>query len=165
MKETNTGKRIVRVILQVRPPAGLSFFFRRTRPIFAQKKTAMDILQKPDALCFATALKDIIIQTDKNIDLSFRVQDQTPFLHEAYWPDAENKIYIRDLGKLFLPYISGITLRETFIITLTESGSSASITTTVLYGLAEIDIPAADFLDISFLTHIAAFSSRNKNFA
>jgi hypothetical protein len=108
----------------------------------------MEILQQPDSLCFSSALKDIIVQVDENIDVSFCIQGQEPFLTETYSPDAEGKICIRELGRLFAPYISKVNLRETFIIQI----ASYTITTTVLYGLCEINAGAADFLASSFLT-------------
>jgi hypothetical protein len=109
----------------------------------------MDILQKPDAFCFSSALNDIIVQSAESIDVFFRIQEQDPFLVETYSPDRDNKIYIRDLGKLFIPYISKLTLRETFVI---QIGAANLITTTVLYGLSEINAGASDFLATSFLT-------------
>jgi hypothetical protein len=111
----------------------------------------MEILQQPDSFCFSSALKDIILQTNKNIDVSFRIQGQEPFLTESYSPDRENKIHVRELSKLFTPYISKLTLRETFVIGFTGDGS-ATVTTVVLYALTEINVAAADFLNTSFLT-------------
>jgi hypothetical protein len=112
----------------------------------------MDILQKPDALCFATALKEIVIRSDTTVKAVFDCGGHT-LLQETYSPDSENRIYIRDLKKLFLPYIPKTTLRNDFSIRLTpEGGSAVDINTTVLYALTDIDIPAADFLENSFLT-------------
>jgi hypothetical protein len=108
----------------------------------------MEILQQPDSLCFSSALKDIIVQSDENIDVSFCIQGQEPFLTETCSPDAEGKIRIRELGRLLTPYISKVSLRETFVIRI----ASHAITTTVLYGLCEINAGAADFLESSFLT-------------
>ncbi|MDR2086832.1 MAG: hypothetical protein LBP72_06615 [Dysgonamonadaceae bacterium] len=111
----------------------------------------MVILQQPESFCFSSALKDVIIQSDGNINVSFSIQGQQPFLLETYSPDSEGRIYIRELGKLFIPYISKISLRETFVIGITGSGTG-SITTTVLYGLTAISETAANFLSGSFLT-------------
>jgi hypothetical protein len=113
----------------------------------------MNIIQQPDAFCFSSALKDIIIESDTDVIITFATAGET-FLTEAYTPDSEKRIYIRDLAKLFLIYISKTTLRADFVITLTPNGSAAvrTINTTVLYGLAEIDIPAADFPSVRFLT-------------
>jgi hypothetical protein len=112
----------------------------------------MDIVQQPDSFCFSSALQDIIVRTNENIDVSFRIQGQEPFLEETYSPDAGNTIRIRELGKLFLPYISKVSLCETFIIRLTGNTDACFITTTVLYGLTEINADASGFLSTSFLT-------------
>jgi hypothetical protein len=112
----------------------------------------MNIIQQPDAFCFLSAAKDIIVESDTNVAVTFATAGET-FLSEAYTPDSENRIYIRDLEKLFLIYIPKTTLRSDFVITLTPDGAAAqTINTTVLYGLAEIDIPATDFLSDRFLT-------------
>ncbi|GHU79704.1 hypothetical protein FACS1894145_4430 [Bacteroidia bacterium] len=112
----------------------------------------MNIIQQPDAFCFSSALKDIIIESDADVAVTFQAAGET-FLTEAYTPDNENRIYIRDLAKLFVGYIPKTTLRANFTITLTPAGATAqTINTTVLYGMAEIDIPAADFLAGRFLT-------------
>jgi hypothetical protein len=114
----------------------------------------MTIIQQPDEFCFSSALKDIIIQSEEDLDVSFSIQGQDSFLLETYTPDSDEKIYIRDLVKLFLPYISKTTLRETFVINITgkESETTETVTTTVLYGLAEINLDAEDFLNSNFLT-------------
>jgi hypothetical protein len=112
----------------------------------------MNIILKPDAFCFSSALKDIVIESDTDVAVTFAAAGEI-FLSEAYTPDNENRIYIRDLAKLFLTYIPRTTLRADFIITLTPDGAAAqTIHTTVLYGLAEIDVPATDFLTGRFLT-------------
>jgi hypothetical protein len=89
----------------------------------------MDILQQPDSFGFSSALKDIILQSGENINVSFRIREQEPFLTETYTPDADNKIHIRELGRLFSPYISPVNLRETFV-TMREalkSGGAVSL--------------------------------------
>jgi hypothetical protein len=133
--------------------AGFVFFTFRTLFHLCRKTADMVILQQPDAFCFSSALKDIIVQSEENLHITFSGAG-TPFLEETYTPDAENKIHIRDLGKLFLPYISKITLRETFVIDITgeSSGSNAQITTSVQYCLSEINIAATDFMESHFLT-------------
>ncbi|MDR2087573.1 MAG: hypothetical protein LBP72_10460 [Dysgonamonadaceae bacterium] len=88
----------------------------------------MVIIQQPDGFCFSSALKDVIIQSDGNINVSFSIQGQQPFLLETYSLDSEGRIYIRELGKLFIPYISKISLRKTFVTGITGS-RTGSITT------------------------------------
>jgi hypothetical protein len=112
----------------------------------------MDILQQPDAFCFLSALKDIIIQSNVNVSASFATGEYI-FLQESYTPDNENRIYIRELDRLFLPYISQTILRTDFTVTLSiENGTAVNINTTVQYCTAEINVPAGDFLQNHFLT-------------
>jgi hypothetical protein len=133
--------------------AGFVFFTLLPLSHICIKIVDMVILQQPDAFCFSSALKDIIIQSEANLSVTF-VTNGDVFLEETYMPDNENKIYIRELGKLFLPYISKITLQETFTIFAgtTNSESDVEITTTVQYGLSEINIAATDYLESHFLT-------------
>jgi hypothetical protein len=112
----------------------------------------MDILQQPDAFCFSSALKDIVIQSEVGVQVTFATGGNT-FLQETYVPDSENRIYIRGQAKLFPVYIPRTALRSDFVITPTpDGGVPVTVHTAVPYGLAETDIPAAGFLSGRFPT-------------
>ena len=111
----------------------------------------MAILQKPDPFSFSSALKDIIIESTVSVTLVFS-NGMTDFLREVYTPDDQNRIYVRDLGRLLLPYISPIMLRQRFVITATPASVGGVIDFTVQYGLTELNIPADSFLGSRFLT-------------
>ncbi len=112
----------------------------------------IEILQKPDSFCFSSGLKDIIVRSDKKVICTFTTEAGI-FLYEYYIPDADNMIYVRELDKLFLPYISKTELRTRFILSVFDSsGNGEALDITVQYGLAGIDIPASEFLASNFLT-------------
>jgi hypothetical protein len=112
----------------------------------------MDILQQPGAFCFSSALKDTVIQSEAGVQVTF-VTGGNAFLPETYAPGSENRIYIRGPAKLFPVYIPRTVLRgDSVIIPTPDGGPPATVHTAVPYGLAETDIPAADFLSGRFPT-------------
>ena len=116
----------------------------------------MVVLQYPDVISFTSNIKDIIIQSNENITAKYRqVLSGIEFLTETFSPDSEGKIYIRGLGALFLSYLSPSLLVDRFLVECTStSGETISFPVLVQYGLAEIDIPAAQFLDCHYLTFL-----------
>ena len=112
----------------------------------------MTIIQQPEAFSFSSALKDIIIESDVNVTLVFS-NGSSNFLQETYTPDNENRIYVRDLSRLLVPYISKTELRQRFLISVTPvTGTGSLIDITVQYGLVEINVSASEFLNSHFLT-------------
>jgi hypothetical protein len=110
------------------------------------------ILQQPDSLCFSSAVKDIVLWADSDVEVIFTTGTDDGFLSEVYTPDRDGKIYIRDLGKLLGNYIPKTSLRQYFEIWMMSGYDGAVVETTVLYCKAELDITAADFLPNRFLT-------------
>ena len=112
----------------------------------------MTIIQQPETFSFSSALKDIIIESDVNVTLVFS-NGSSNFLQETYTPDNENRIYVRDLSRLLVPYISKTELRQRFLISVTPAtGAGSIIDITVQYGLVEINVSASEFLASHFLT-------------
>jgi hypothetical protein len=125
------------------------FFAASLREITA----GMNVIQKPDLFCFSSALGDIVIGSAVGVTVAF--SDGTDeFLQEAYTPDSEGRIYVRELERLLVPHISKITLRQHFLITVTpvDGSEGAVIETTVQYCLTEVNLAAEAFLESCFLT-------------
>jgi hypothetical protein len=115
----------------------------------------MTIIQKPDLFCFSSALADIVIESNVSVTVVF--SDGTDdFLREVYAPDSENRIYVRSLDELLVPYIPAITLRQHFLITVTPEGGSGDgaveIETTVQFCSTGINLTAENFLENYFMT-------------
>ena len=121
--------------------------------IFAENNSKMTIIQQPESFSFSSALKDIILESAVNVTVSFSA-GSTEFLREIYTPDNQNRIYIRDLSRLPLPYISPVVLRQSFNIIVTPADGSAGsvINFTVQYSLTKINVSAEKFLENFFLT-------------
>lgn len=113
----------------------------------------MNIIQQPDSFSFSSEVKDIILSSAKNVNVSIRCSGSPSFLEETYVPDQDGRIYIRDLGKLFDPYLLPAMLKRTFRIVLTEEGSQAvTVSVDVLYCQAEIGMSVEDFTKNYFLS-------------
>lgn len=67
----------------------------------------MHIIQKPDNYSLTGSLKPIIIDSDQSIMFVLK-KGNTIILEETYSPDANNRIYIRGLGKVIENYLTGI---------------------------------------------------------
>lgn len=66
----------------------------------------MTVIQKPDAYSLTSNVKDLIIASETSIIFEVK-KGGVSILRETYDPDADDRIYIRDLGKLFECYLSG----------------------------------------------------------
>jgi hypothetical protein len=64
------------------------------------------VTQQPDAYSLTSTIKDIILTTTDVTDIDLKING-TSVLAESYTPDADNKIYIRELGKLIAGYLAG----------------------------------------------------------
>jgi len=112
----------------------------------------MVILQQPEAFSLASDLKDLFIESNEKVTVRFQTRGNV-FLEETYSPDAENKIAVRDLGRLFLPYLLTFRLIEPFSIALsTPSGETKTIDCRVQYCRLKINQKAESFLSSHFLT-------------
>ncbi len=114
----------------------------------------MTILQKPDEFSLASGMKDIIISSQGSVTFTFAISSGTAFT-EKYYPDADKKIYIRELGKLCQSYIPMDTLRYRFLMSLFAddgTGGGGIVDATVQYCNVELDVAATEFLEKHFLS-------------
>lgn len=66
----------------------------------------MTVIQQPDTYSLTSSVKDLIISSETSIIFEVK-KGGVSILRETYDPDTNDRIYIRDLGKLFECYLSG----------------------------------------------------------
>lgn len=92
------------------------------------------VTQQPDAYSLTSMLKDLILTTTDDTDIDVKING-TSVITEAYTPDADNKIYVRDLGKLIAGYLAGSGFASSthagIVCTLVIAATQGATTTTV----------------------------------
>lgn len=64
------------------------------------------VIQEPDTYNLSSTLKDIILTTTDDVNIKLKIGSDV-ILEENYTPDADDKVYVRDLGRLLKNYLSG----------------------------------------------------------
>lgn len=120
------------------------------------------VTQQPDAYSLTSMLKDLILTTTDPTDIDVKING-TSVITEAYTPDADNKIYVRDLGKLIAGYLAGSGFASAthagIVCSVAITATQGATTTTVgTYGImlcnAYTEVAALNFFDGNVFMHI-----------
>lgn len=120
------------------------------------------ITQQPDAVSLSSILQDLILTTEEPTDIDIKINGVS-IITETYTPDSDDKIYIRDIGKLVMNYLAGSGFdsetQSGIVCTLTIDGAQDGITSEigeylVMLCNAMTDVGAAYFFDGKVFLHI-----------
>jgi hypothetical protein len=117
---------------------------------------ALLMIKQPAERFFTSQTGDIVVASISKVDFKMKI-DGVQILHEIYEPDAENRIRIRDLGKIIESYMKPkLTAAVQFLFT-TTAGDNIDIDTVAHFCTAKIDVPAEEFLNYYFLTMLTDY--------
>lgn len=120
------------------------------------------IAQQPDAYSLTSMLKDLILTTTDDTDIDVKING-TSVITEAYTPDADNKIYVRDFGKLIAGYLAGSgfesSTHEGIVCTVNIAGTQGGIISEigeyyVMLCRAYTEVEATNFFNSNVFLHI-----------
>lgn len=125
--------------------------------IFAvKKKTMATLIQQPQQLCFSSSLADIVFGTNAGsgrlvMTLTHNGSSMN-ILDETYYADSDGTVTLYDLSSLLEPYARQY-LEVVVNCSFTDSAGTASVTpVTVLFSMADVDMPAETFVNTHFLS-------------
>lgn len=107
------------------------------------------ITQRPDPISLTSTIKDYIIESDEVLKFKV-VSGSETILNESYTPDSKSLIYIKDLGKVFAHYLTGIV--EFTAPSFTQDGLLKSFRVFI----NEVEIDNLDVLKCRAYTNITA---------
>lgn len=114
------------------------------------------LISQPSTFCFSSVVEDIVFGTNAESGvLTLSVVHNgaiQPVLAETMYPGSDGSIVICDLSSLIEPYAKQHLL-VTMQCSFTDAAGTASISpVTVLYAMADVDMPASDFVNSHFLS-------------
>jgi hypothetical protein len=121
---------------------------------------ALLMIKQPENRFFTSELGDIIIASPSRVAFTMKI-NQVTILNESYEPDANFRIYIRDLDKVINAYIYDALSASVQFRMTTTADDEITLDTTALYCRVRIDRKASDFLPFYFLTMLQDSKTTN----